>query len=83
MAKPPYVSDVEACNFQIAGTTAWMAINGMRPLGQPGGAGETILIQGTGGVSIMGVLLAKASGAKGRLFDLRSYVGCRVAKALQ
>ena len=61
---PGYLTDVEACNFQIAGTTAWMAINGFRPIGQPGGKGETILIQGTGGVSIMGLLIGKASGAR-------------------
>lgn len=69
VAKPAYLSDTEACNLQIAGTTAWMAINGMRPLGQPGGSGETILIQGTGGVAIMGLLIAKASGAKGKSQD--------------
>lgn len=63
---PSYLSDFEACNLSIAGTTAWMAINGMRPIGQPGGAGETILVQGTGGVSIMGLLIAKASGARGK-----------------
>jgi len=40
------------------------AINGFRPLGQPGGRGETVLLQGTGGVSIMGLLIAKAAGAK-------------------
>lgn len=61
---PDYLTDVEACNLQIAGTTAWMAINGFRPLGQPGGQGETILLQGTGGVSIMGLLIAKAAGAR-------------------
>ena len=61
---PGYLTDVEACNFQIAGTTAWMAINGFRPIGQPGGQGETMLIQGTGGVSIMGLLIGKASGAR-------------------
>jgi NADPH:quinone reductase-like Zn-dependent oxidoreductase len=50
--------------MQVAGTTAWMAINGMRPLGKAGGEGEYILVQGTGGVSIMGLLIGKASGAK-------------------
>ena len=63
--KPAYLSDVEACTLPIAGMTAWMAINGMRPFGQPGGKGEVVLIQGTGGVAINGLLLAKASGAKG------------------
>jgi NADPH:quinone reductase-like Zn-dependent oxidoreductase len=41
-----------------------MAMNGTRPLGQPGGEGEVILIQGTGGVSINGLQIAKASGAQ-------------------
>ena len=71
---PSYLSDTEACNFQIAGTTAWMAVNGMRPLGQPGGSGETILVQGTGGVSIMGLLIAKASGARGESLRISAYV---------
>lgn len=42
-----------------------MAINGMRPLGAPGGKGETVLVQGTGGVAINGLQIAKASGAEG------------------
>lgn len=62
---PAYLSDEEACTLPIAGVTAWMAINGMRPLGQPGGMGETVLIQGTGGVAINGLQIAKASGADG------------------
>ncbi|GKZ20529.1 hypothetical protein AbraIFM66951_005854 [Aspergillus brasiliensis] len=62
--KPVGMSDEEACTLPIASVTAWMAINGMRPLGQNGGKGEYILLQGTGGVSIAGLLLAKASGAK-------------------
>lgn len=39
-----------------------MAINGFRPIGQPGGKNEIILIQGTGGVAISGLQIAKASG---------------------
>jgi NADPH:quinone reductase-like Zn-dependent oxidoreductase len=64
---PSYLSDEEASTLPIAGLTAWMAINGMRPLGQPGGKGETVLIQGTGGVAISGLQIAKASGAQGKL----------------
>lgn len=64
---PSYLTDEEAATFPIAGTTAWMAINSLRPMGQPGGEGETMLVQGTGGVSIMGLILGKASGMKGRL----------------
>jgi NADPH:quinone reductase-like Zn-dependent oxidoreductase len=40
-------------------------MNGSRPLGSPGGEGEVILIQGTGGVAINGLQIAKASGAEG------------------
>jgi NADPH:quinone reductase-like Zn-dependent oxidoreductase len=65
VATPEYLSDDEACTLQVAAMTAWMAINGTRPLGSRGGKGEVILIQGTGGVSINGLLIAKASGAEG------------------
>ncbi|OJJ82460.1 zinc-dependent alcohol dehydrogenase family protein [Aspergillus glaucus CBS 516.65] len=61
---PDYMSDQKASTLTIAGVTAWMGINGMRPLGQNGGKDEYILLQGTGGVSIAGLQLAKASGAK-------------------
>jgi NADPH:quinone reductase-like Zn-dependent oxidoreductase len=62
---PNYLSDVEACTLQIAGTTAWMAFNWMQPLHQPNwGNGRWVLLQGTGGVSIMGLLLGKALGWK-------------------
>ena len=59
---PLYLTDEEACTFTIAGTTAWMSLQGFRPLGQPGGKGETVLLIGTGGVSIFGLQLAKACG---------------------
>lgn len=44
VATPKLLSDDEACTLQIAGTTAWMAMNGTRPLGSPGGKGEVTLI---------------------------------------
>lgn len=62
---PEYLSDEEACCLPIAAVTAWTSINGFRPLGQPGGKGETVVLQGTGGVAISGVQIAHASGAKG------------------
>lgn len=62
---PSYMSDEEACTLPIAAVTAWMSINGMRPMGQNGGRDEYILLQGTGGVAIAGLQIAKASGAKG------------------
>jgi NADPH:quinone reductase-like Zn-dependent oxidoreductase len=63
--KPEYLAEEEACTLPIAGVTAWMAINGMRPFGQHGGEGETVLIQGTGGVAVSGLQIAKASSAAG------------------
>lgn len=65
VAAPGYLTDDEASTLPVAGVTAWMSINGMRPMGQNGGKGEYVLIQGTGGVSIAGLQIAKASGAKG------------------
>lgn len=60
---PDYLKDEEASCLPVAAVTAWMAINGLRPLGQAGGKGEVVLLQGTGGVSITGLQIAKASGA--------------------
>ncbi|KIX96274.1 uncharacterized protein Z520_08052 [Fonsecaea multimorphosa CBS 102226] len=61
---PDYLTDEEASTLPIAAVTAWMAINGMRPVNHPGGQGETVLLQGTGGVSISGLQIAHAAGAK-------------------
>lgn len=69
---PDYLSDDQASCLPIAALTAWMAINWTRPLGQPGGKGEVVLVQGTGGVSISGLQIAKASGAKSEWSGLRS-----------
>lgn len=69
---PDYLKDEEACCLPIAAVTAWMSINGFQPLGehldfsgddnkaQPPG----ILLQGTGGVAIAGLQIAKAAGFK-------------------
>lgn len=67
---PSYMSDEEACTLPIAAVTAWMSINGMRPIGQSGGKDEYILLQGTGGVAIAGLQIAKAAGAKGESIRL-------------
>ena len=60
---PDYLSDEEASCLPIAAMTAWMSLNCMRPQGQIVGGGETILCQGTGGVSIAGLQIASAVGA--------------------
>lgn len=73
---PNYMSAEEACTLPIAAVTAWMSINGMRPLGQSGGSDEYILVQGTGGVAISGLQIGKASGAKGRLSTIICSPAC-------
>jgi len=70
---PKEMTDVEACTLQVAGVTAWMAMNGSRPLGSPGGKGEVILIQGTGGVAINGLRIAKASSAEGTYYSIPNF----------
>ncbi|KXG54469.1 Polyketide synthase, enoylreductase [Penicillium griseofulvum] len=61
---PSFMSDEEAATLPIASVTSWMSINGMRPMGQSGGKDEYVLLQGTGGVAIAGLQIAKAAGAK-------------------
>jgi NADPH:quinone reductase-like Zn-dependent oxidoreductase len=56
---PAGMSFVDAATFPCAGVTAWNAIfessNAIRP-------GDTVLLLGTGGVSILGLQLARAAG---------------------
>lgn len=60
VATPPYLSDHEASTLPIAAVTAWAALveyGGLRP-------GQTVLVEGTGGVSIFALQLAVAAGAR-------------------
>jgi NADPH:quinone reductase-like Zn-dependent oxidoreductase len=57
---PAYLSDQEASTLPIAAVTAWGALFDTYHL-QPG---ETVLVQGTGGVSLFGLQLARAAGAR-------------------
>jgi NADPH:quinone reductase-like Zn-dependent oxidoreductase len=50
----------EAASYPCAGVTAWVSLFGGRGL-RPG---ETVLVQGTGGVSIFALQLARAAGAR-------------------
>ncbi|WP_313703022.1 NAD(P)-dependent alcohol dehydrogenase [Massilia sp.] len=58
---PPQMSFVEASTMPCAGVTAWNAIfessNDIKP-------GDTVLLLGTGGVSVLGLQLAKAAGLR-------------------
>ena len=57
---PSNMSDEEASTLPIAALTAWFALVEYGHLQ----AGQTVLVQGTGGVSIFGVQIAAAFGAK-------------------
>lgn len=57
---PDHLSDVEAASLPCAGLTAWSAVvklGNIRP-------GQTVLTQGTGGVSIFALQFAKMNGAR-------------------
>lgn len=67
---PDYLSDEEAATLPIAGVTAFMAMNWMQPKGSPiTNPDTTVLFQGTGGVSISGLQIAKACGLKGNVYN--------------
>lgn len=56
---PDALSYEEACTLPCAGLTAWTALSGPMPIR----AGHTVLVQGSGGVSIFALQLARAVGA--------------------
>jgi NADPH:quinone reductase-like Zn-dependent oxidoreductase len=59
IATPVHLSDVQAATLPIAATTAWSAltVGDIHP-------GDTVLLLGTGGVSIYALQLAKTAGAR-------------------
>lgn len=57
---PASLSFAEAATLPCAGLTAWSAINTPRPLQ----AGETVLVLGSGGVSLFALQYAKAQSAR-------------------
>lgn len=54
---PDYLSYAEASTLPCAGVTAWNALSQVR-------ADQTVLLLGTGGVSIMALQIARAAGAR-------------------
>lgn len=57
---PGRLSDAEACTLPMAGLSAWSALiegGNLR-------AGDTVVVQGTGGVSLFGLQIAAAHGAE-------------------
>src|SRR6202012_5347539 len=61
VAVPSFLSDVEAATLPCAAVTAWHALF-EHAAGAPG---DTVLLQGTGGVSIFALQLAVAGGVRG------------------
>jgi NADPH:quinone reductase-like Zn-dependent oxidoreductase len=57
---PDYLSFAEAAALPCAAPSAWCAMNIFEPLR----AGQTVLVQGTGGVALFGLQLARAQGAR-------------------
>lgn len=57
---PSYISYAEAASLPCAAVTAWTALN----LSSPLQAGETVLVQGTGGVALFSLQISKMFGAK-------------------
>jgi NADPH:quinone reductase-like Zn-dependent oxidoreductase len=57
VAMPPHMSFEEGATLSCAAVTAWSALAGVR-------AGDVVLTQGTGGVSLFAVQLATALGAR-------------------
>ncbi len=55
---PEHLTDVEAATLPCAAVTAWNALSGNVK------AGDTVLVQGTGGVSVFALQFAKLLGAK-------------------
>jgi len=60
VAVPDYMSLAEAATLPCAGVTAWHALFERGALQ----AGDTVLVQGTGGVALFGLQLATAQGAR-------------------
>jgi NADPH:quinone reductase-like Zn-dependent oxidoreductase len=60
VATPAHLTDVEACTLPVAGVTAWAALFERCNLQ----AGQTVLVQGTGGVALFALQFARAAGAR-------------------
>ena len=54
---PPHLSFEEAAALPCAAVTAWHALKGLQP-------GESVLVQGSGGVSVFALQFAKMAGAR-------------------
>jgi NADPH:quinone reductase-like Zn-dependent oxidoreductase len=60
VAAPPYLTDLEAATLPVAALTAWHAVVELGAIK----AGDTVLVQTTGGVSVFAIQFAAALGAR-------------------
>jgi NADPH:quinone reductase-like Zn-dependent oxidoreductase len=60
VAAPAHLTDAEAATLPIAGVTAWHALFTAGSVGP----GQTVVVQGTGGVSLFALQLARMAGAR-------------------
>lgn len=60
VAAPAHLTDAEAATLPIAGVTAWHALFTAGRVGP----GDTVVVQGTGGVSLFALQLARMAGAR-------------------
>lgn len=73
VATPTYMTHEQACTLPIAAVTAWMSLKGMRSLVEGDEKDQYVLLQGTGGVAIAGLQIAKAAGVKGKTLWHKRY----------
>ncbi|MCB1630823.1 MAG: NAD(P)-dependent alcohol dehydrogenase [Pseudomonadales bacterium] len=64
VAMPAHLSFAEAAALPCAGLSAWNSILGGPPARRPCLPGETVLVQGTGGVSLFALQFAKLAGCR-------------------
>ena len=60
VAVPDHLTSVEAATLPCAGVTAWHGLIARGGMGK----GDTLLVQGTGGVALFGLQFAAALGAR-------------------
>lgn len=59
VAVPDHLSDAEAATLPFAALTAWCAVREQAPIG----AGDTVVVQGTGGIPLFALQFARQAGA--------------------
>ena len=64
VAVPAHLSDAEAATLPFAGLTAWCAVREQGGIAVGVGAGDVVVVQGTGGIPLFALQFAKLAGAR-------------------